>query len=84
MLQRLCHLMDLFEISRTSYSKTLFGFKSYFLHQLSQLLLARLLINVYETIVIHSATSFPLQRYNKNLKYASILCFFDIFAYILV
>ena len=50
---------------------TLLGFDGYFVHQLSQLFLARLLIDVYETIVIHNNKPLRLQRYNKKLIYAS-------------
>ena len=51
----------------------LLGLHSYFVHQLSQLFLAWLLIDVYETIVIHSAKPLRLQRYNIFLIYASFL-----------
>ena len=48
---------------------TLLGFYGYFVHELSKLFLARLLINVYETIVIHS---------DKTFASAKVLLFFDI------
>ena len=66
--------MDLLKKSLMCTIVTLFGFHSYFVHQLSQLFLARLLINVYETIVIHSAQiNFALQSYCFFLRYTNYL-----------
>ncbi len=63
--------MDLLKKSLMCTIVTLFGFHGYFMHKLSQLFLARLLINVYETIVIHSA--------QINFASAKVRIFFGIY-----
>ena len=47
--------MNLFKISSMSAVIALFRFRCYFTHQLSQLFFGRLLVNVYETIIIHGS-----------------------------
>ena len=58
------------EISSVCAVMALFRLNRYFVHQLCQLFFSRLLINVYETVIIHNTKPLRLQRYNKKMTYA--------------
>ena len=69
------------KICRMGTLMALFGLNGYFVHQLCQLFLCRLLINVYETIIIHNSKPLRLQRYYKKMTYASLYAIFLYFLF---
>ena len=64
------------KISSMSAVMAFFRFNCNFVHQLCQLLFGRLLINVYETVIIHNSKPLRLQRYYKKMTYASLYAIF--------